>query len=289
MRAAGASAARRRADRPRAPRGAGGGGGGVGGGPAVPEGGPAAAEAAAPAIGGAWAEAIALDVSLGVLRAPSPKATTRRRRRARRRSSRSGARRRRRGRRRRRRRRRGARGALGDGSGRAAAEQGAAAAAAARCSVLEEEVAAAAAARDGAEARAPSSKWSATVPRPPLRCAAATARTAGRPRRRGGGGGRARGAADMPRPAAADTLVAAEGQRHAERIRRPSSRTRNRWRATKTKTERINALRRQIARDAASMLSSTSRRRGAPFEVEKVIYRSRQRGRPRDCAAERAA
>ena len=71
---------------------------------------------------------------------------------------------------------------------------------------------------------------------------------------------RAAAADTLATSVAADTLVAAEGQRHAERIRRLEFENEELRRATKTKTERINALRRQIAeRDAASMLSvSTS-------------------------------
>ena len=198
--------------------------------------------------------------------APSPRATTRRRRRgARRRSGRSGARRRRRGRRRRRRRRRrcarrsrrrgsGPRSRRGRALRRRRRRRGAR---------RSEEVVAAAAARDGAEARAAElemerdgllGRLSDALPQlleqlGGLGDAAAAAAPA-----------RAAAADTLATSAAADTLVAAEGQRHAERIRRLEFENEELRRATKTKTERINALRRQIAeRDAASMLSvSTS-------------------------------
>ena len=233
----------------------------------APEAPPAAAAEAAPAIGGAWAEAIALDVSLGVLRgavAEGDDAAAAARRaaaewqercaaaEARAEATEAAA--------------AAVRAALSETGERAAlaAEQGAAAAAAAaRCSALEEEVAAAAAARDGAEARAAElemerdgllGRLSDALPQlleqlGGLGDAAAAAAPA-----------RAAAADTLATSAAADTLVAAEGQRHAERIRRLEFENEELRRATKTKTERINALRRQIAeRDAASMLSvSTS-------------------------------
>ena len=227
--------------------------------------GAAAAEAAAPAIGGAWAEAIALDVSLGVLRgavAEGDDAAAA----AARGGGVAGA-------------VRGgggagggggggggggARGALGDGgAGRARGGAG-------RCggggggAVLG---ARGGGGGGGARATAPRRARrdrngarrspSAASPTRCRSCSNSWAASATRRRRR-----RARAAAaDTPATsAAADTLVAAEGQRHAERIRRLEFENEELRRATKTKTERINALRRQIAeRDAASMLSvSTS-------------------------------